>query len=273
MGAKIQCASPGCYLAYHPLCARAAGLFMEASLDDEDAEDPDADAPLVMVSYCHRHCRVDVERAKAWAGEESASGAGPGAAEKKSASAAKGGADERDTKEDKLSEDKKLSKAEREALAIETKKREEEELLRRIARDDALDAPEDALGAARCRPYDASLYKGHPRTEAGEETIVADARAIRRALQHGMGDMADARAGPGRRGRDGRKRREREAWVQCETCSKWRRVRQSVAEAFARADAGQWTCAISEHPRVNSCDVPQELPDDDIDERVALGDK
>ena len=52
------------------------------------------------------------------------------------------------------------------------------------ARDDALDAPEDALGAARCRPYDASLYKGHPRTEAGEETIVA-AGAVRRALRHG----------------------------------------------------------------------------------------
>jgi len=36
VGAKIQCASPGCYLAYHPLCARAAGLFMEQSLGDED---------------------------------------------------------------------------------------------------------------------------------------------------------------------------------------------------------------------------------------------
>ena len=30
MGAKIQCGHPGCYLAYHPLCARASGLFMEA---------------------------------------------------------------------------------------------------------------------------------------------------------------------------------------------------------------------------------------------------
>jgi hypothetical protein len=88
-----------------------------------------------------------------------------------------------------------------------------------------------------------------------------------------VGDPGAREEGPRGRSRDGRKRREREAWVQCETCSKWRRVRQSVAEAFARADAGQWTCAISEHPRVNECDVPQELPDDDIDERVALGDK
>ena len=102
-----------------------------------------------------------------------------------------------------------------------------------------------------------------------EETIVG-VGALRRALRHGVGD-ADVK--PRGRSRDGRKRREREAWVQCETCSKWRRVRQSVAEAFARADAGQWTCSISEHPRVNACDVPQELPDDDIDERVALGDK
>ena len=264
MGAKIQCASPGCYLAYHPLCARAAGLFMEASLDDEDAEDPDADAPLRMVSYCHRHCRVDAERAKAWAVEESAAGA-----EKDKKGADEPGIDAAGSNKPPAVSDAKLSKAEREALVSEAKKREEEALSRRRARDDALDAPEDALGAARCRPYDASLYKGHPRTEAGEETIVA-AGALRRALRHGVGD-GDVK--PRGRSRDGRKRREREAWVQCETCSKWRRVRQSVAEAFARADAGQWTCSISEHPRVNACDVPQELPDDDIDERVALGDK
>ena len=36
MGAKIQCASPGCYLAYHPLCARAAGLFPDATFSPLD---------------------------------------------------------------------------------------------------------------------------------------------------------------------------------------------------------------------------------------------
>ncbi|EEH53253.1 set domain protein [Micromonas pusilla CCMP1545] len=60
-GAKIQCDHPGCYLAYHPLCARASGLFMEARLGEDDGEDEDS--PLMMVSYCHRHCLVDTERA------------------------------------------------------------------------------------------------------------------------------------------------------------------------------------------------------------------
>ena len=43
--------------------------------------------------------------------------------------------------------------------------------------------PEDEWGAARSREY---KPQGHPRTEAGEETIIAD-KPLRRALQHGMG--------------------------------------------------------------------------------------
>lgn len=47
MGAKIQCTS--CYTAYHPLCARIAGLHMEM-LDGNDA----ADAPVcpTMLALC-----------------------------------------------------------------------------------------------------------------------------------------------------------------------------------------------------------------------------
>ena len=65
MGAKIQCCHPGCYLAYHPLCARATGLYMDANDDGDDDE-----SPLQLLSYCHRHCRVDTERALIYSGAE-----------------------------------------------------------------------------------------------------------------------------------------------------------------------------------------------------------
>ena len=65
--------------------------------------------------------------------------------------------------------------------------------------------------------------------------------------------------------------REREAWVQCESCDKWRRVPHSQAARFSRKDAGNWICSISSHPKINSCDVPQELGNDDIDARIAMG--
>lgn len=47
VGAKIQCTS--CYTAYHPLCARIAGLHMEM-LDGNDA----TDAPVcpTMLALC-----------------------------------------------------------------------------------------------------------------------------------------------------------------------------------------------------------------------------
>ena len=65
MGAKIQCCHPGCYLAYHPLCARATGLYLDANDDGDDDE-----SPLQLLSYCHRHCRVDSDRAQIYAGTE-----------------------------------------------------------------------------------------------------------------------------------------------------------------------------------------------------------
>lgn len=47
MGAKIQCAN--CYSAYHPLCARMAGLHMEMV--------ESAVGPMQLISYCVKHCR------------------------------------------------------------------------------------------------------------------------------------------------------------------------------------------------------------------------
>ena len=45
----------------------------------------------------------------------------------------------------------------------------------------------------------------------------------------------------------------------------------SQAARFSRKDAGNWICSISSHPKINSCDVPQELGNDDIDARIAMG--
>ena len=243
-GAKIQCDHPGCYLAYHPLCARASGLFMEARLGEDDGEDEDS--PLMMVSYCHRHCLVDTERAALYSGEEGLSIGRNGLREPAK--------QDHTVKLTKGVKRKMEEKARKEALEADAKK---------LAAEDALDEPEDEFGAARCRVY---APQGHPRTEAGDEVIVAaDNPSTRRALKHGIG----LGRSPGGGGRS--KRREREAWVQCENCNKWRRVPQSKAEEYTRADAGEWTCEVSTHPRINSCDVPQELPDDDIDARIAMG--
>ena len=40
---------------------------MDQSIGEEDE---DEDAPLMMVSYCHRHCRVDTERAALYSGAD-----------------------------------------------------------------------------------------------------------------------------------------------------------------------------------------------------------
>lgn len=48
MGAKIQCTA--CYTAYHPLCARIAGMHMEMK------DGPQGSAgPLDLITYCPRH--------------------------------------------------------------------------------------------------------------------------------------------------------------------------------------------------------------------------
>lgn len=58
-GACIQCSNNACRVAYHPLCARAAGLCVE--LEDEDrlhllsVDDDDEDQCIRLVSFCKRH--------------------------------------------------------------------------------------------------------------------------------------------------------------------------------------------------------------------------
>ncbi|KAI4334802.1 hypothetical protein L6164_013511 [Bauhinia variegata] len=57
-GACIQCSNNSCRVAYHPLCARAAGLCVE--LEDEDrlyvlSLDEDEDQCVRLLSFCWRH--------------------------------------------------------------------------------------------------------------------------------------------------------------------------------------------------------------------------
>eukprot|EP00891_Asterochloris_glomerata_P002152 jgi/Astpho2/2152/fgenesh1_pg.00040_%23_10_t len=54
VGAKIQCST--CYVAYHPLCARMAGLRMEIQ------ERQDAAGGVRLISYCPRHCTPKPEQ-------------------------------------------------------------------------------------------------------------------------------------------------------------------------------------------------------------------
>ena len=140
MGAKIQCCHPGCYIAYHPLCARATGLYMDANDDGDDDE-----SPLQLLSYCHRHCRVDVERAQIYAGTEGL----------------KIGQEGR-LLECGANKERKRTKAE---MRAETEERERREASATLADEPELssDSETDFMNCAKFRRYE---QLGHPRTEA-----------------------------------------------------------------------------------------------------------
>ncbi|CAA0373926.1 Histone-lysine N-methyltransferase ATX1 [Arabidopsis thaliana] len=53
-GACIQCSNNSCRVAYHPLCARAAGLCVELE-NDMSVEGEEADQCIRMLSFCKRH--------------------------------------------------------------------------------------------------------------------------------------------------------------------------------------------------------------------------
>lgn len=65
-GACIQCSNHNCYVAYHPLCARAAGFCIE--LEDEDRlnlipVDEDVENQSIrLLSYCKRHRPISDDR-------------------------------------------------------------------------------------------------------------------------------------------------------------------------------------------------------------------
>ncbi|KAJ3698232.1 hypothetical protein LUZ61_001937 [Rhynchospora tenuis] len=64
-GACIQCSHHNCCVAYHPLCARAAGLCVE--LEDEDkihlmSYDDEEEQCIRLLSYCKKHRQPSKER-------------------------------------------------------------------------------------------------------------------------------------------------------------------------------------------------------------------
>ncbi|GAB2272675.1 hypothetical protein Dimus_007498 [Dionaea muscipula] len=64
-GACIQCSNSTCRVAYHPLCARAAGLCVE--LEDEDrlhliSVDDDEEQCIRLLSFCKKHKQPSHER-------------------------------------------------------------------------------------------------------------------------------------------------------------------------------------------------------------------
>jgi hypothetical protein len=151
-GTKVQCCHPGCFLAYHPLCARGAGLFMDQGDEYGNADDDPEDDTLHLISYCHRHCRVDKERQKMFGcvegmrhGEEGNDGvivSGPWIQTKAS---------------------KRVQRV-LDAEEEKRKKREKRELEKMMNNSDSdlSDSEGDGL-CAKLRPY---VPKGHPRTEA-----------------------------------------------------------------------------------------------------------
>ncbi|OIW17292.1 hypothetical protein TanjilG_22404 [Lupinus angustifolius] len=63
-GACIQCSNNSCRVAYHPLCARAAGLCVE--LENEDrlyllSFDDDEDQCIRLLSFCKKHRQPSIE--------------------------------------------------------------------------------------------------------------------------------------------------------------------------------------------------------------------
>ncbi|XP_021804783.1 histone-lysine N-methyltransferase ATX2 isoform X1 [Prunus avium] len=68
-GACIQCSNNTCCAAYHPLCARAAGLCVE--LEDEDrlhllsVEDDEEDQCIRLLSFCKKHRQPTNDRSAA----------------------------------------------------------------------------------------------------------------------------------------------------------------------------------------------------------------
>ncbi|CAG9465087.1 unnamed protein product [Pedinophyceae sp. YPF-701] len=59
----------------------------------------------------------------------------------------------------------------------------------------------------------------------------------------------------------------KETWVQCDRCDKWRRVQQALLAGFKDDDS--WTCDMNTDAKFASCEVPQEMTDEQIDQLEA----
>ncbi|CAD7699734.1 unnamed protein product [Ostreobium quekettii] len=55
---------------------------------------------------------------------------------------------------------------------------------------------------------------------------------------------------------------ERETWAMCDRCNRWRRLQSATPDS-------PWYCSMNPDARFASCDVPQELSDEAIDQSLA----
>ena len=89
---------------------------------------------------------------------------------------------------------------------------------------------------------------------AGEEQSAHHVAAEEEVANATVGWAADATKQP------------RNTWLSCDLCGQWRRLGRMKGDALPE----QWTCGQNPDPAYASCDVPQELPDDDIDRLLGL---
>ena len=60
--------------------------------------------------------------------------------------------------------------------------------------------------------------------------------------------------------------RPRNTWLACDVCGQWRRLGKMKDKDLPET----WTCDLNPDPAFAKCEVPQELPDDDIDRLLGL---
>lgn len=55
-----------------------------------------------------------------------------------------------------------------------------------------------------------------------------------------------------------------DSWIECDACSKWRRIPAAMADALD--DDAPWTCTDNPNRAFASCSMAQELTNEQIDE-------
>lgn len=157
-GAKRQCDAEGCCIAYHPLCARAAGLDMRI-IDDGP------DWPLRHISSCHVHGSIDRKRAIRFGGhlgpiaKEKEGGAKKGSQKKAAASKRKAASATSESNDDGSDDDSQERAPSQSQASADHRKKSSRAAYGgkwKLATNE-----HGLLGCARLRPHQAT---GHPPT-------------------------------------------------------------------------------------------------------------
>jgi hypothetical protein len=67
---------------------------------------------------------------------------------------------------------------------------------------------------------------------------------------------------------EARKMADKETWVQCDKCKQWRRVPVEIVEALS--DDDEWFCRQNPDRKFDSCKVPQEMSDREINRQLGI---